>query len=84
MDNEDKDLRQAGFPEGRYTNSFQVGHSAFEFVLDFGQSRHESKETQFHSRIITGPVFAKALADTLGQSIKQYEETFGMIPSERK
>ena len=68
--------------EGRYANSFQVGHNAFEFLLDFGQVSPESEEVRFHSRIIIGPVFAKVLAKLLQDSLERYEQTFGPIPKE--
>jgi hypothetical protein len=42
----------------------------------------ESEEVQFHSRIITGPVFAKVLAKLLQDSLERYEQTFGPIPQD--
>jgi hypothetical protein len=69
--------------EGRYANSFQVGHNAFEFVLDFGQVAPESGQVQFHTRIITGPVYAKTFLGVLQDSINQYEQTFGAIPQDK-
>jgi Protein of unknown function (DUF3467) len=65
--------------EGRYANLFKIGHNAVEFVIDFGQFFPES-EVQVHTRIITGPIYAKALLDTLRESIESYEQSFGMIP----
>ena len=82
MSQEDKDL-QTGEPfEGRYANNFQVGHNAFEFVLDFGQFYPENTEARFHTRIVTGPAYAKVLSETLRGSIDQYEQTFGIIPKD--
>lgn len=66
--------------EGRYANYFKVGHNAYEFVLDFGQFYPESQDATFHTRIITLPVYAKALLALLHESIVQYEQTFGAIP----
>ena len=63
--------------EGRYTNYFKVGHNAFEFVIDFGQFYNEDEEATLHTRIITNPNYAKALLETLRESIKQYEQRFG-------
>lgn len=68
--------------EGRYANHFKVGHNAFEFVLDFGQLYPESEEAQLLTRIITSPIYAKALLETLRKSIERYEQAFGVIPSE--
>jgi Protein of unknown function (DUF3467) len=68
--------------EGRYANHFQVGHNAFEFLLDFGQFYPESKKAQFHTRIVLGPPYAKALLEILQESISRYERTFATIPGE--
>ncbi len=35
----DNDLQESAELEGRYANSFKVGQNAFEFIIDFGQSR---------------------------------------------
>jgi hypothetical protein len=84
MSDASKDPQEASQLEGRYANYFKVGHNAFEFVLDFGQFYPESKQAQLHTRIITGPVYAKALLGTLQESIDQYEQSFGAIPKENK
>ena len=65
--------------EGRYANYFKVGHSAFEFVLDFGQFYQDNGGAQFHTRIITSPAYGKALFELLRDSIAQYEQTFEPI-----
>ena len=61
--------------EGKYVNYFKVGHNAFEFVLDFGQSYLENEDPQIHTRIVTSPAYAKALLDTLRESLAQYEKS---------
>ena len=81
MKQEDDNPQNPGSLEGRYANAFQVGHSAFEFLLDFGQVSPESEQVQFHTRILTGPVYAKAFLETLRGAIERYEQTFGTIPS---
>lgn len=68
--------------EGRYSNYFKVGHNAFEFVLDFGQFYSENEEPQLHARIITSPIYAKGLLETLRQSVERYEKSFGPIKEE--
>jgi hypothetical protein len=68
-------------PEGRYANYFNVGYNAFEVVLEFGQFYEGSREPRMHTRIVTGPAYAKALLDLLQSSLAQYEGTFGPIPS---
>lgn len=82
MSDESKDLQNTGQLEGRYANYFEVGHNAFEFVFDFGQFYAGDQKAQLHTRIITGPVYAKALLETLRGSIDQYEQTFGAIPEQ--
>jgi hypothetical protein len=67
--------------EGRYANYFKVGHNAVEFLFDFGQFYPEIERAQLHTRIITSPVYAKALIETLRESIDQYEQTYGAIPT---
>ncbi len=84
MSDEGQDLPNISPPEGRYANYFKVGHNAFEFLLDLGQFYPESAEPQIHTRIITSPIYAKALSGILRESIEQYEQTFGVIPTEDK
>ena len=45
--------------------------------FDFGQYYPDNGEAQFHTRIISNPVYTKALVQLLGKSIEQYEQTFG-------
>jgi hypothetical protein len=84
MSDEGPNPRNPNPLEGRYANSFQIGHNAFEFVLDFGQMAPESDQVQFHTRIITGPVYAKTFLGVLQESIDQYEQTFGTIPRDEE
>ena len=79
MDHAEDDAREAGQPEGRYANYFQVGPNAFEFLFDFGQFYPEGQEAHFHTRVVTGPVYALAFFETLRESIGRYEQTFGTI-----
>lgn len=65
--------------EGRYANDIQIGHNAFEFVLDFGQQYGSSLPAQVHTRIVTSPAYAKAFLQILTSSIALYESEFGAI-----
>lgn len=65
--------------EGRYANSFHVGHNAAEFIVDFGQYFPADVAEQMHTRIITNPAYAKALLGVLAESIAAYERAFGPI-----
>lgn len=79
-------LRQAGGwgrerpPLACYANYFEVGHNAFEFLLDAGQVEPQSGEIQLLSRIAVSPVHAKLLAQLLNQSIAQFERLHQEIP----
>ena len=72
--------KQADQLEGRYANFFQVGHTAFEFLLDFGQLYPDGADEQLHTRIVTSPSYAKELLRLIRDSIEQYEQTYGKIP----
>ena len=65
--------------EGRYANFFQIGYNAFEFLFDFSQQYPESDEVKVHTRIVTSPVYAKALLKTLQESLMKYEKAYGKI-----
>jgi len=81
MKQDDENPTGAMILEGRYANGFQIGHNAFEFLLDFGQLSLDDPQVQFHTRIITGPAYAKVLSGILRESIDRYEQTFGVIPN---
>lgn len=76
--NEGEDSTQ-GAIEGKYANYFQIGHNAFEFLLDFGQLYSDGRRERFHTRIVTSPSYAKELLKVLGESVEQYETQFGAI-----
>jgi len=71
-----------GVLEGRYANYFEIGHNAFEFLLDFGQCYTEGPDGWMHTRIVTSPMFARQLADSLNRALAQYERTHGRLPAE--
>jgi hypothetical protein len=73
-----------GAPEGRYANYFEIGHNAFEFLLDFGQLYFEDPEASLHTRIVTSPVYAKRLSGVLQQALSQYEASFGRVADENE
>jgi hypothetical protein len=64
-------------PKSLYANYFEVGHTAFEFVLDFGQAYTGKASSTCHTRIVTSPVYAHALLRMLQDAIKQYDARFG-------
>jgi hypothetical protein len=69
--------------EGKYANYFEIGHNAFEFILDFGQKYSDGLEEKIHTRIVTGPSYAKELLRVLEKSIAQYEQSFGLMEREQ-
>lgn len=80
MDQEPKKAPRGSRLKGRYTNYFEVGHNAFEFVIDCGELYAETSTARFHTRIVTTPVYANVLLETLQGSLARYEQTFGAIP----
>jgi hypothetical protein len=50
--------------EGRYANSFHVGHNAAEFVVDFGQYFPADAAEQMHAIIPTRPAKTLGLAES--------------------
>ncbi len=79
MESETRKCEGAGRLEGRYANHFEIGHNAFEFLFDMGQAYPEGEQAHIHTRIVTGPKYAKALCELLSESIDRYERTFGAI-----
>ena len=84
MDHDCEDSQETGLVEGRYVNYFKVGYNAFEFLLDLGQFYPESEKAQLHTRIITTPIYAKALLEIIRESLDRYEQTFGPISKDDK
>lgn len=70
--------------EGRYANSFDIGHNAFEFIIDCGQAYPDSADIYCHTRIITSPVYAEALMNLLSEAICDYRNKYGEIQSIKK
>lgn len=63
-----------------YANYFEVGHNAFEFLIDAGQVEPQSGNIQLMNRLAVSPVHAKLLAQLLARSIDQFEATHHEIP----
>ncbi len=71
-------------PEARYANYFAVGSNAFEFLVDFGQSYQDSDKDMIHTRIITSPVYARALLEILQHAISEHESRYGSIAQQNQ
>ena len=76
-------FRKSEKVEGKYANYFEVGHNAFEFVIDFGQHYAENEEAELCIRIRTSPAYAIAFQKILNESIEQYEKKYEPIESNR-
>jgi Protein of unknown function (DUF3467) len=66
-------------PLATYSNYFEVGHNAFEFLIDFGQFQPEHGKVSMHSRMVTGPVHAKLITKLLSEAIARFEDEHGEI-----
>jgi hypothetical protein len=62
-----------------YSNIVRIGHSPYEFMLDFGQFQPEGKRAFMDVRVITSPQHAKAILKALKDNIAIYEEKYGKI-----
>jgi Protein of unknown function (DUF3467) len=62
--------------ESRYANSFQIGYNAFEFLIEFGQ-----QNGGIHTSIYVSPQHARILANLLGDTLRQYDDTFSAPPN---
>jgi hypothetical protein len=52
----------------RYANYFQVGHNAYEFLLEFGQ-----QDADIHTRIYISPQHAQMLSDLLLDALREHK-----------
>jgi len=65
--------------EAKYANYFQIGQNANEFILEFGQLYGNEGAPLLHTRIITGPVYAKHLLTVLEEALEQHERQSGSV-----
>ena len=82
MTEPEKDKQKKG-KQGRirtvYSNVVRIGHSPYEFMLDFGQFQPEGKQAFMDVRIIVSPQHAKAIQKALQENIAGFEEKHGRI-----
>jgi hypothetical protein len=69
--------------EGRYTNYFQIGFNAYEFVLDFGLL-YPPDAGRFHTRIVTNSGVARDLSESLERSLRDHEREYEPRRDERR
>lgn len=80
---EQKDEKPKENKQGRiktvYSNIVRIGHSPYEFMLDFGQFQPEGKKAFMDVRVIVSPQHAKAIMKALQENISGFEEKNGKI-----
>jgi hypothetical protein len=60
-------------PEAIYANYLEVGFTAHEFLLRFGQGYADEQPASVHSRIVTTPAYARAFLQVLSKSLEEYD-----------
>jgi uncharacterized protein DUF3467 len=65
---------------GRYANVFRVGFNAFEMVIEFGEQFSDLEGPRLHTRVVTNPVFARGLVDSLNEALANYASTYSADP----
>jgi len=65
--------------KGQYSNLAVISHTPTEFLIDFAMTQPQGV-AQVVARIITNPRHAKALAYSILDNVRKYEEKYGEIP----
>jgi hypothetical protein len=65
--------------EGRYANYAEIGHSAYEFVFDFGQGWLDTEPARIYIRVITSPETAQRIFHALEDALTEYRKTFADV-----
>ena|SRR5215469_483925 len=68
--------------ERKYANYLDVGYNKYEFYVDFGQYDPKSEKVQMHTRVVTGPAYAKMMGETLTSSVESFEREYGLISAD--
>jgi hypothetical protein len=63
--------------ERKYTNYFQIGQNAIEFIFEFGQLFSDEPVPLLHTRIVTTPSYAKDLLNLLKKAVAEHETQYG-------
>ena len=81
MDEPDRQETGAARNQGAlYANYFQVGHNAFEFLLEFGQM-YEGEPARIHTRIIATPYYARTFLKVFQTAMEAYERNTATEPA---
>jgi CTP:molybdopterin cytidylyltransferase MocA len=66
---------------GRYANVFRVGFNAFEVVIEFGEQFSDGEHARMHTRVVTNPVFARGLVNSLNDALTNYASAYSSEPA---
>ena len=69
--------------QGVYSNLAVISHSGSEFIVDFVRMMPGIPKAPVKSRIILSPDNAKRLLKALGDNVRKYEQTFGVIKEQK-
>lgn len=69
---------------GVYSNLMMISHRRDEFIFDFlfvhpQRSPHGETAATLRARVITSPGHAKRILRALGENIRRYEQSYGLI-----
>ena len=65
--------------QGIYANLAIVGHTETEFTMDFVYIQPQQPKGRIRARIISNPSHTKRFLMALGENVKKYEKSFGVI-----
>ena len=65
--------------DGIYANLAFIASNNSEFILDFARFLPGNSRGKVMSRIVVGPIHAKAFLKSLTDAVEQYEKKFGAI-----
>jgi len=66
-------------PPAVYVNAMRVGHTADEFLFEFGQRLENLPAVRMLYRIVTAPSHAKKMLRALQENVDRYERRYGVI-----
>ena len=69
MDSELPDPPPPFVRDAVYTNYFQIGTTANEVVLEFGQFHRGETHPRIHTRLVTHPAYAKEFLRTMMEAL---------------
>ncbi len=58
--------------EGRYANSAEIDHNAYEFIFDFGQVWLDAAHSRICVRVITSPEIAQRIHYALDNALARH------------